>query len=1014
MFIGGGRRNQVAKNTMHHCDTAVHFDQRGHGCYNVSCFPNCPGNCAATTVWGCAGLPTGDCDNPAEGVGNVTAAPNGTVLHLGPVKARYTTPPWSTEFPELGALLAGPLAAQLGDPVLNQIVGNVACGCGAFLPPTCSDSGKTCADDIRDRWVGVVHSNVVRPNCSGAGWKGAAMKSDEDRAVAPVPKQAPKLETYPAPAPNFPTGPFTVAVAQGTAVPQDSFVYITQQGGRAQSWTTFSFEGGAATVAVTPAKNWSTCVLRPLSLGLSAQRRGDAAVFTVPAGAPAKVIAEFGGDVDHTLAVFGDPLPPAAPTNGTRAVTFGPGVHDIGQNYAVRRGMTVHIAGGAWVRGTLSGRSAHGATIEGRGVLSGERLKHPPKATDDLAMLNLCGSGITVRGIHIVNPPTYMVNINPYWTMCFGRNALVDNVKAISWYGTGDGVMVGPDSVVRDSYVRANDDSLKLYSSHTLWERNLVWQNGNGFSFMMSWNTALPARNLTVRDCTVLRSESRAVFGAVHGGGAALSDYLFENIIVEGDVQKPFSITVATNPWGGTADGTIRGVVFRNVTFTGSGKSHSVLKGHGPAAGPGGMSNFSFDGLSIGGAAVTAASAGQFFDIDAATVANVSFASPLKSDDVHGVIPEPLPPAPAMPWPSTYELSRSTMVFVDGNHTGPDNAARAAAEARYGMVTFGWETKVCATARPASPPRACTYAGTEAALDAAAARLKAINSDVKVALYRNTELGLSIYKDQCEKMYDPAYSGFYLKNSSGALINERAAFPGDGVSACPGEPPAGGWFMDQQFTDFRNASAAAWFVDTVVGRVARSPHADGVWFDDPSGVGAEHPAVTKAFSPAQLSIIRAATAVALQRAAASLIASGKPLNFNVRGVGLRGVTPVIGTAKGRDTQVCIAALRAGAALGATNAPSVYQLAFTPNGSSVAAADFQQHLAAFLLTRGQYSWFGFSWISAYIPPWYPEWDWDVGTPSGAMVEHVGGVFSRVWSKGTVVINCTSWEVQLPFE
>ena len=94
---------------------------------------------------------------------------------------------------------------------------------------------------------------------------------------------------------------------------------------------------------------------------------------------------------------------------------------------------------------------------------------------------------------------------------------------------------------------------------------------------------------------------------------------------IPGNVQTPFSITVATNPWGGSAVGTIRDVVFRHVTFTGSGKSNSVLKGHGPAAGPGGISNFSFVGLSIGGDKVASAAEGHF-DIDASTVANVSFA----------------------------------------------------------------------------------------------------------------------------------------------------------------------------------------------------------------------------------------------------------------------------------------------------------------------------------------------------------------------------------------------------
>ena len=105
-----------------------------------------------------------------------------------------------------------------------------------------------------------------------------------------------------------------------------------------------------------------------------------------------------------------------------------------------------------------------------------------------------------------------------------------------------------------------------------------------------------------------------------------------------------------------------------------------------------------------------------------------------------------------MPWPGTYNMSRSTMVFPNGNHSGPDNPTRAAIEARYGMVSFGWEMDVCDTARVSEPSSACKYAGTEAALDAQAARIKAINPLTKVVLYRNTELGLSVYKDACLKM----------------------------------------------------------------------------------------------------------------------------------------------------------------------------------------------------------------------------------------------------------------------
>jgi hypothetical protein len=92
------------------------------------------------------------------------------------------------------------------------------------------------------------------------------------------------------------------------------------------------------------------------------------------------------------------------------------------------------------------------------------------------------------------------------------------------------------------------------------------------------------------------------------------------------------------------------------------------------------------------------------------------------------------------------------MVFPNGNYSGPDNPTRAAIEARYGMISFGWEMDVCDTARVSEPRSACRYAGAEAALDAQAARIKAINPLTKVVLYRNTELGLSVYKDACLKM----------------------------------------------------------------------------------------------------------------------------------------------------------------------------------------------------------------------------------------------------------------------
>jgi hypothetical protein len=99
---------------------------------------------------------------------------------------------------------------------------------------------------------------------------------------------------------------------------------------------------------------------------------------------------------------------------------FGPGIHDVGERLIVPQNTHVRIDGGAYVRGSLFTSSSSSAksniTISGGGVLSGELIPHPTSANDSLALINLCADDATVKGITVVNPPTYMVQVLTHYT----------------------------------------------------------------------------------------------------------------------------------------------------------------------------------------------------------------------------------------------------------------------------------------------------------------------------------------------------------------------------------------------------------------------------------------------------------------------------------------------------------------------------------------------------------------------------------------------------------------------
>ena len=92
----------------------------------------------------------------------------------------------------------------------------------------------------------------------------------------------------------------------------------------------------------------------------------------------------------------------------------------------------------------------------------------------------------------------------------------------MAWQYEADGIFVGRQGYVSDSFIRVNDDSTVDYQSDQLWERNTIWQLDSGWPFMLQWNTwdsydlGNGASNVTIRDTTLVHIEQRS--DSAYGG----------------------------------------------------------------------------------------------------------------------------------------------------------------------------------------------------------------------------------------------------------------------------------------------------------------------------------------------------------------------------------------------------------------------------------------------------------------------------------------------------------------
>lgn len=418
-----------------------------------------------------------------------------------------------------------------------------------------------------------------------------------------------QIWVYPSPGEEVQTSPFFKVNVLQESEQFNSFVNYWQatsgNSERSNSWTTFSFNKPIVVEIEVLTGNIKDCVIRPKSDSIQFEVIGNSIRFELLK--PKKLAIEINGNKENVLFVFADQSEENIPTNNAKGLwNFSPGVHDIGIVDIPDTVTHIYIAGGAWVNGAFVNKNrASSFKITGRGVLSSIGINQVSRIID------LQGEGLNafVEGITICNENSGGVEIAQSYST-------IRNCKLLGWNEKSDGVECGVHALIDDCFFRSGGDALKVYNNYLVAQNCVFWQNETGSSFQLGWNLKRDVHDFRVSDCDVvccerkIESNNAAIFSAVHGGKGKLSNYLFDDIRVEGDIYRLFKLTIRTNVFVSELGyGSISNVHFKNISLEGKSSMANEIWGYNQEHI---IQNVIFENLKIAGTRILDADNGNF------------------------------------------------------------------------------------------------------------------------------------------------------------------------------------------------------------------------------------------------------------------------------------------------------------------------------------------------------------------------------------------------------------------
>jgi hypothetical protein len=333
-------------------------------------------------------------------------------------------------------------------------------------------------------------------------------------------------------------------------------------------------------------------------------------------------------------------------------------------------------------------------------------------------------------------------------------------------------------------------------------------------------------------------------------------------------------------------------------------------------------------------------------------------------------------------WTIDWSLYNSSACMPSSEGLGPINNISFWPKNHWGLASLDWTTGrgtwLNTTNHSASTCEETSIKNCQ--------ELKAAGKVNRCGIYHNMELALQWQESASAVMYDETKADWFLQYTDGYGHKNGTIY---------NQPRAEG---DQFFIDWRNTDAFNYFIGAIVNKTM-SLGVDLTFTDDREGVPTEHPTLPGLLnlSTSEVSQIQFATQVAGQYLATTLAANGRTCWDCLNGENL-GVRPTQATCLSVMRELCDPGMQG-------------RTMFMNTGGQF--VDPNMTIASFLITRPPIAFVGDRFPTD--DSWSPLFALDVGEPlNGALcVESPVGVFSRVWTKGTPVLDCNTWTSVLPF-